>query len=86
MQIAAYNFHLGLLRPEPFLVGTAKVYSGRREADVLMSSPTGDSASLRFLSPVGVRALVETLLQLEAKRSGVAAQRTDFRRTAEAKP
>jgi hypothetical protein len=46
----------------------------------------GDSASLRFLSPAGVRALVETLLQLEAKRSGAAAQRTDFRRTAEAKP
>jgi hypothetical protein len=40
VQIATYNFHLGLLRPEPFWLDTAKVYSGRHEADVLMSSPT----------------------------------------------
>jgi hypothetical protein len=41
VQIAAYNFHLGLLRPEPFWL-EQKVYSDRCEADVLMSSPTGD--------------------------------------------
>ena len=39
MQIAAYNFHLGLLVPS-LLVGYRKVYSGGREADVLMSSAT----------------------------------------------
>jgi hypothetical protein len=38
MQIAAYNLHLGLLRPEPFWLHPVKVYCGRREADVLMSS------------------------------------------------
>jgi len=27
---------------EPFLVGYRKVYSGRREADVVMTSATGD--------------------------------------------
>jgi hypothetical protein len=41
VQIAAYNFHLGLLRPEPFLVGYRKVYSGRCEADVVMTPVTG---------------------------------------------
>jgi hypothetical protein len=40
MQIAAYNFHLGLLRPEPFWLGYRKSLLGRREADVLMSSAT----------------------------------------------
>jgi len=40
VQIAAYNFHLGLLHPEPFWL-EPKVYSARCEADVLMSSPTG---------------------------------------------
>src|SRR5215472_9603153 len=39
VQIAAYNFHLGLLHPEPFWL-EPKVYSARCEADVLMSSPT----------------------------------------------
>jgi hypothetical protein len=28
MQIAPYNFHLGLLRPEPFLVGYRKSLLG----------------------------------------------------------
>jgi hypothetical protein len=34
----AYNFHLGLLRPGPFWLGYRKVYSGRREADVVITS------------------------------------------------
>src|SRR6516162_1412910 len=39
VSIDAYNFHLGLLRPSLF-GWIPKVYSGRREADVLMSSAT----------------------------------------------
>jgi len=41
MQITAYNFHLGLLRPEPF-GWILRVYSGCREADVVMTSATSD--------------------------------------------
>jgi len=48
VQIAAYNFHLGLLHPEPFWL-EPKVYSARCEADVLMSSPTVVSTSLRLI-------------------------------------
>src|SRR2546426_5194229 len=44
VQIAAYNLHLGLLRPEPFWLDPVKVYSGRREADVLMPSVNGAGA------------------------------------------
>jgi hypothetical protein len=40
VQIAPYNFHLGLLVPSLFGWKTRKVYSGRCEANVLMSSPT----------------------------------------------
>jgi hypothetical protein len=40
VQITAYNFRLGLLRPEPFRLESRKSLLGRREADVLMSSPT----------------------------------------------
>jgi hypothetical protein len=38
MQIAAYNPHLGLLRPERCEGGHRIVYAGRREADVVMTS------------------------------------------------
>src|SRR5262245_55346316 len=38
VQIAAYNPHLGLLRPERCEGGHRTVYAGRREADVLMTS------------------------------------------------
>jgi hypothetical protein len=38
MQIAAYNPHLGLLRPERCEGGHRTVYAGRREADVVMTS------------------------------------------------
>jgi hypothetical protein len=37
MQVATYNFHLGLLRPSLW-VRHRKVYSERREADVVMTS------------------------------------------------
>jgi len=40
VQIAAYNLHLGLLRPEPFWLDHRKVYSVRGEADVVMTSGT----------------------------------------------
>jgi hypothetical protein len=38
VQIAAYNPHLGLLRPERCEAGHRTVYAGRREADVVMTS------------------------------------------------
>ena len=38
MQIAPYNLHLGLLRPERCERGHRTVYLGRREADVVMTS------------------------------------------------
>jgi hypothetical protein len=41
----AYNFHLGLLRPERFWLGYRKVYSGRREADVVITSIRRGTAS-----------------------------------------
>jgi len=45
MEIAAYNFHLGLLRPEPF-GWIRKVYSVRCEADIVMTSVTFSSKRL----------------------------------------
>jgi hypothetical protein len=38
VQVATYNPHLGLLRPERFRVYTERVYSDRREADFVMAS------------------------------------------------
>jgi hypothetical protein len=38
MQVTSYNLHLGLLRSEPCWGEHRTVYSGRRQADVVMTS------------------------------------------------
>jgi len=50
VQITAYNFHLGLLRHEPFLVEYRRVYSVRCGADVVMTSATGVYTPSKILS------------------------------------
>jgi hypothetical protein len=48
--VTSYNQHVRLLSPEPWLVGTTKVYSGLG-ADIVMESLRSKSRALRLRQP-----------------------------------
>src|SRR5436190_15426160 len=54
MQIAPYNFHLRLLRPEPFLVGLPQKSTRVVVRPVLMSSDTGVYAQNPSMSAIRI--------------------------------